>query len=99
MNKFAIGVDYGTLSGRALLVDLDTGEEVATAVKRYAHGVMDTALPGGRKLGQDWALAASRGLSGGISGNHPGRTAAGGGIPGAGHRGGNRFYRLHHTAR
>ena len=56
MNKFAIGVDYGTLSGRALLVDLDTGEEVATAVKRYAHGVMDTALPGGRKLGQDWAL-------------------------------------------
>ena len=31
--KYAIGVDFGTLSGRAVLVELDTGREVATAVK------------------------------------------------------------------
>src|SRR5439155_26038615 len=29
--RYALGIDFGTLSGRALLVDVDTGEEVATA--------------------------------------------------------------------
>lgn len=54
--KYSLGVDFGTLSGRALLVDLQTGEEVACAVKDYTHGVMDETLPDGTKLGQDWAL-------------------------------------------
>jgi L-ribulokinase len=35
--KYAIGVDFGTLSGRAVLVELDTGNEIATAVKEYPH--------------------------------------------------------------
>ena len=39
--KYTIGVDYGTQSGRAVLVDITTGEEIATAVKAYPHGVMD----------------------------------------------------------
>ncbi len=56
MSKYAIGVDYGTLSGRALLVNVETGEELATAVLDYPHGVMDEKLPCGKKLGHDWAL-------------------------------------------
>ncbi|MFT0802144.1 ribulokinase [Bacillus swezeyi] len=54
---FTIGVDFGTLSGRAVLVDVRTGEEAATAVKEYTHGVIDHELPGTkRKLPRDWAL-------------------------------------------
>lgn len=56
MHKFSIGVDFGTLSGRAVLVDVSNGEEVAVAVHEYAHGVMDEKLPDGTLLGVDWAL-------------------------------------------
>ena len=56
MSKYTIGVDYGTLSGRAILVDAKTGEEKASAVYEYPHAVMDSALPDGTKLGTDWAL-------------------------------------------
>lgn len=55
--KYAIGVDFGTESGRAVLVDVTTGQEVATAVHRYANGVIDEKLPGTDiRLGPDWAL-------------------------------------------
>ncbi len=37
-NSFAIGVDYGTSSVRALVVDVASGEEISTAVWTYAHG-------------------------------------------------------------
>ena len=56
MKQYALGIDFGTLSGRALLVAIDTGEEIAVSVKQYTHGVMDEALPGGTRLGTDWAL-------------------------------------------
>ncbi len=56
MAKYAIGIDYGTLSGRALLVNVKTGEELATAVLDFKHGVMTEALPCGKKLPYDWAL-------------------------------------------
>lgn len=56
MPKYSIGVDFGTLSGRALLVNVETGEELADATLDYAHGVMDEELPGGKKLAPDWAL-------------------------------------------
>lgn len=57
MSKYAIGIDYGTQSGRALLVETATGKEVATAVMEYPHGVMDEYLPDGKtRLEPDWAL-------------------------------------------
>ncbi|WP_214626800.1 ribulokinase [Paenibacillus agaridevorans] len=56
-NKYAIGVDYGTQSGRAVLVDLADGAEIAEHVTPYRHHVIDEALPAsGIKLEHDWAL-------------------------------------------
>jgi len=55
--KYAIGVDYGTESGRALLVDIGNGQEVASHVTPYPHGVIDEVLPGIElRLEPDWAL-------------------------------------------
>ncbi len=55
--KYAIGVDFGTESGRALLVDVADGREVATAIYKYANGVIDEKLPGTTiRLEPDWAL-------------------------------------------
>lgn len=56
MPSYTIGVDFGSLSGRAVLVDVNTGEELADSVYEYPHGVMDQQLPDGTKLGVDWAL-------------------------------------------
>ncbi|MCT1397941.1 ribulokinase [Paenibacillus sp. p3-SID867] len=56
-NKYTIGVDYGTQSGRAVLVNLADGHEVADHVTPYRHHVIDEFLPGsGKKLEHDWAL-------------------------------------------
>lgn len=56
MSKYSIGIDFGTLSGRALLVNVETGEELASATCSYSHGVMDETLANGRILPPDWAL-------------------------------------------
>jgi L-ribulokinase len=57
MVKYTIGVDFGTESGRALLVDVSDGREVATHVYPYADGVIDDVLPTTRvKLPPDFAL-------------------------------------------
>ncbi|MBD2871255.1 ribulokinase [Paenibacillus arenilitoris] len=56
-SKYAIGVDYGTQSGRAVLIDLSNGSEVAEHVTPYTHHVIDEKLPvSGIKLEHDWAL-------------------------------------------
>jgi len=55
--KYAIGLDYGTQSGRAVLVDLSDGTELAEHVTPYRHHVIDEQLPiAGVKLEHDWAL-------------------------------------------
>jgi L-ribulokinase len=53
---YTIGVDFGTLSGRAVLVDTRDGSEIAEAVFDYPHGVIDEYLPSDKKLAPDWAL-------------------------------------------
>ena len=55
--KYAIGVDFGTESGRAVLVDVADGSEIVSAVHPYADGVIDEVLPGtGTELPPDFAL-------------------------------------------
>ena len=44
MNTYALGLDYGTNSVRAVLVECATGKEVATAVWNYAHGTSGVIL-------------------------------------------------------
>ncbi|MDJ0752225.1 MAG: ribulokinase [Ardenticatenaceae bacterium] len=57
MNKYAVGIDFGTLSGRAVVIDLADGREIATAVYDYGDGVIDEVLPGTEiRLEPDWAL-------------------------------------------
>ncbi len=57
MSQHVIGVDFGTLSGRALVVRVPDGAEVGTAVHPYANGVIDEVLPAtGEPLPPDWAL-------------------------------------------
>ncbi|SBV25228.1 ribulokinase [Micromonospora krabiensis] len=56
-DRYVVGVDYGTLSGRALVVRVRDGVEVGTAVHEYRRGVIESALPdGGPPLPPDWAL-------------------------------------------
>lgn len=55
--KYVIGVDYGTLSGRAVVVRVSDGKELGSGVYEYPHAVMDTKLASsGATLGPDWAL-------------------------------------------
>jgi L-ribulokinase len=52
-----VGVDFGTLSGRAVVVRVADGAELGSAVHEYAHGVLTETLPDGRTpLPPDWAL-------------------------------------------
>ena len=55
--QYSLGYDFGTEAGRALLVNVRTGEEAATSVFPYAHGVIENVLPETNiELGDDWAL-------------------------------------------
>lgn len=57
--KYTVGIDFGTESGRAVLVEVATGAELATAVYEYENGVFDEHLPGPDddvRLEPDWAL-------------------------------------------
>lgn len=55
--RYVVGVDYGTLSGRAVVVRVDDGAELGSAVVDYPHAVVERTLPSsGAGLPPDWAL-------------------------------------------
>lgn len=56
MKRYTVGIDFGTLSGRAVLMDADSGEIVSSSVCEYKHGVIDERLPSGKKLPLNTAL-------------------------------------------
>ncbi|MGO9956579.1 MAG: ribulokinase [Solirubrobacteraceae bacterium] len=52
-----IGVDYGTESGRVLVLDARSGDQLGVSVVPYPSAVIDRELPGtGQTLPADWAL-------------------------------------------
>jgi L-ribulokinase len=56
-DQCVVGVDFGTLSARAVVVRVADGTELGTAVHSYRHGVIDRRLPvSGQALPPDWAL-------------------------------------------
>ena len=60
MGKYVIGIDFGTLSGRTVIVDTATGQVLASAVYEYPHAVMDQTMPDGTPLPDGWALQHPR---------------------------------------
>ncbi|SDE16926.1 ribulokinase [Auraticoccus monumenti] len=55
--SYVVGVDFGTLSGRAVVVRVSDGEELGSAVHEYPHAVMDRELARtGERLPPEWAL-------------------------------------------
>ncbi|WP_422936693.1 ribulokinase [Sinomonas sp. P47F7] len=61
MDHYVVGVDYGTLSGRAVVVRVRDGRELGSAVHEYPHAVLDRELPAelaGAVVGLpgEWAL-------------------------------------------
>ena len=56
MASYVVGIDYGTLSGRSVLVDTADRHAVASSAFDYPHGVLDRNLPDGTPLPADYAL-------------------------------------------
>lgn len=56
MDKYVIGLDYGTLSARAVLVSVDCGEVAAESIYPYPHGILNTISGGDEELPVDFAL-------------------------------------------
>ncbi|MET0455206.1 MAG: ribulokinase [Mycobacterium sp.] len=56
--KYTVGIDFGTLSGRALVVRVSDGREMGSAEHAYRHGVISEELPSrpGVRLPDDYAL-------------------------------------------
>ena len=55
--RYTIGIDFGTLSARAVMVSADDGKEIASAEKSYTSAVICDKMPGsGEILPPTWAL-------------------------------------------
>ena len=59
-DKFTLGIDYGTESGRVAVVRVANGDLESSVIVPYPDGVIDSRLPGGPKLEHDWALQNPR---------------------------------------
>ena len=71
-----VGLDYGTLSGRAVVVRVADGAELGSAVTDYPHGVVDRTLPGSdRPPAARLGAAGARGLHRGAARRRPGSAA------------------------
>lgn len=57
MSKYTLGIDFGTLSGRCVVVSTENGSILADVSMEYPHGVMSESLPDGKvSLPADYAL-------------------------------------------
>ena len=56
MSRYSIGIDFGSLSARAVIMDLSDGKVISSAVSEYAHGIITDRLPNGITLAVDWAV-------------------------------------------
>ena len=48
--KYSIGIDFGTLSGRAALFEVGSSKEICCSVLNYPHAVIDTGSEYAEKL-------------------------------------------------
>ncbi len=54
MGKYSLGIDFGSLSARAVIVDVENGKQIASSACPYVHGVLEEL--NGKPLGEGWAL-------------------------------------------
>ena len=55
--NYALGVDFGTLSARAIILRIADGAIAASCSNPYTHGVLDSYLPDGTALPANYALS------------------------------------------
>jgi L-ribulokinase len=58
--QLVLGLDFGTLSARAVLVSVQDGSVVSESEFMYPHGVISDRLESGRSLPEEYALADAR---------------------------------------
>ena len=98
-DRYVVGVDFGTLSARALVVRADDGSPAGTAIHEYAHQVMDAELAAtGEPLPPDWALQDPEDYRAALGRSCPRRSRTPG-SGGAGHRHRHRLHREHRASR
>ena len=101
MPSYVVGVDFGTESGRAVVIDTADGRELGSSVYRYANGVIDAQLPAPDddvRLGPDWALQDPEDYLRTFQQAVPAALAAAGVDPAAGGGRGHRLHGLHDAA-
>ena len=77
--RYVVGIDFGTLSGRAVVVRVSDGAELGSAVYPYPHAVMDHILAAsGDPLPPDWALQDPEDYRDALRNAVPGAVAASG---------------------